>query len=99
VANLAASRKRVEVTVETDQVLVIRKRRPVRWCQQCGREVEVVSRQQDGDLAGELALPRNVESEACHVWTDEHGKEVVCLPSLLKSMGNVGEIQRKISGS
>jgi hypothetical protein len=46
--------KRTEITVETDQILVVSKSRPLRaWCAACGREVDVRTRNDGG------ALPAN----------------------------------------
>jgi hypothetical protein len=39
----AAASKRTEITVETDQVWIIRKAQAARgWCAECGREVDMV---------------------------------------------------------
>jgi hypothetical protein len=46
-------RKRTEITVETDRLLIIRRRRTVRfWCRECGREVVAVIVAEAGTLGG-----------------------------------------------
>jgi hypothetical protein len=36
--------KRTEITVETDRVLIVRRRRALRvWCPECGREVDMAA--------------------------------------------------------
>lgn len=51
---MAGGYKRTEITVETDQILVVSKSRPLRaWCAACGREVDVRTRNDGG------ALPAN----------------------------------------
>ena len=48
----AGGYKRTEITVETDQILVISKSRPLRaWCAACGREVDVQTRNDGGALS------------------------------------------------
>ena len=43
--------KRTEITVETDQILVVRKSSPSRaWCAACGREVNVLRGNDTGAL-------------------------------------------------
>jgi hypothetical protein len=79
--------QRIEMTVQTDQLLIIRRRRKQVWCQQCGREVDAVSLQEAGKLAGatQPVLPANAESEAWHICTGNDGEQLVCLKSLLKA--------------
>lgn len=80
--------QRTEITVQTDRILIIRRRQFRRvWCQQCGREVEAITVQEAGNLAGgveRLALPGNPESEAWHVCAGGDGETLICLESLLK---------------
>lgn len=80
--------RRNEITIETDRVLIIRRRRWRRvWCQQCGRDVDAIGLQEVRSVAGgTLArLPGNAESEAWHVCTGQDGEPVFCLESLLKT--------------
>ena len=79
--------QRKEISVQTDRIVIIRRRRSRRvWCQRCGREVDAIAVQETMTLAGgeQLVLPRNPESGAWHIWTDEHGERVVCLESLCR---------------
>lgn len=93
-----ATHKRNEITIETDRVLIIRRKSRRVWCQQCGREVDSVGLQEAGRLSGprQLALPGNVESEAWHVCAGGNSELVICLESLLKSMGNDAEVRNLI---
>lgn len=87
--------QRIEMTVQTDRVLIIRQRGSRRvWCQQCGRELDAVSLLEARSLAGAArpVLPGNAESEAWHVCTSEDGEQFVCLKSLLASIGSDGEM-------
>jgi hypothetical protein len=78
---------RIEITVETERVLIVLKRRSVRaWCQECGCEVEMVS------LSEAEALTK-VSGQECrgfaqvHRWhfsENEEGSCLVCLGSLWK---------------
>jgi hypothetical protein len=50
-SHMAGGYKRTEITVETDQILVLSKSRPLRaWCAACGREVDVQTRNGGGAL-------------------------------------------------
>jgi hypothetical protein len=80
--------QRTEITVQTDRVVIIRRRRSQRvWCQQCGCEVEAVSLSEAGSLAGEgrPVLPSNAESKTWHICMGNDGEQLICLESLLKS--------------
>jgi len=79
--------RRVEVTVQTDRLLIIRRRRLRRaWCQQCGREVNAVSLQEVGSFAraSHRILPGNTEPSAWHTCGGTDGEQLVCLESLFK---------------
>jgi hypothetical protein len=81
--------KRTEVTVETDRVLIIRRRRALRaWCQECGCEVDMVDLREAGALPGmsERGLRDGAEAHRWHVYEGQDGIGLVCLESLLKSM-------------
>jgi hypothetical protein len=81
--------QRTEITVQTDRILIIRRRRSRRaWCQQCGREVDAIAAQEATSLAGseQLVLPGDPGSEAWHVCAGNDGEPLICLDSLLKSV-------------
>lgn len=45
--------KRTEITIETDQILIIRRRSSTQvWCRECGREVNIVGLGEAGVLTG-----------------------------------------------
>ena len=79
--------KRTEITIETDEVLVIRRRRGAMraWCRKCGCEVDIV------DLAEAAALSRTTgpalrdyaEARGCHVLKGEDGQDLMCMESWL----------------
>jgi hypothetical protein len=77
--------RRTEITVETERVLIIRKRRSVRaWCRECGCEVEMISL---GEAQALAKVPREEfceSAQACkwHLSESEDGARLVCLVSL-----------------
>lgn len=80
--------QRIEMTVQTDRVLIIRQRQWRRvWCQQCGCEVDAVSVSEAKGLVGtaQALLPGDAESQAWHVCTGKDGEQFICLQSLLKA--------------
>jgi hypothetical protein len=87
-ANAADARKRMEVTVETDQVLIIRRRRSTRgWCEECGREMEIVSLEDAAAIAG-ISGPL-LHDEVAQRWHFSDSQERwVCLESLLAPGGS-----------
>jgi len=81
--------KRVEISVETDRVLIIRRCRVLRvWCQECGHEVDMVDISEAGTLAAmsEPVLRDCAAARRWHVYEGQDGIGLVCLESLLKSV-------------
>jgi hypothetical protein len=80
--------KKIEITIETAQVVIIRKRHSRRaWCEQCGCEAEMVSLQDAATIKGatELMLSGSANEQKWHFSEAAQGK-LVCLKSLLKAM-------------
>ena len=80
--------KRTVITVETDRVLIIRRRRSIRaWCPECGREVDIVGLQEAEDLTGILghAIRERAQAPGWHLSDGEDGIGLVCLESLARS--------------
>ena len=77
----------MEVTFETDQVLIIRRRRLTRgWCRECGREVEIVSLDDAAAIAG---INRPLLHDGIAPWHFSDSEEKwVCLESLLNPGGS-----------
>jgi len=77
-------RKRTEITVETNEVLMVRRARVYRaWCMECGCEADMVSLLEARMIAG---LPLNLVRPAkWHIYTDSGGA-LVCMQSFLKSI-------------
>jgi hypothetical protein len=81
---------KMEITIQTDQVVVFRRRRLRRvWCERCGSDVVAVDLQEAGKLTGmpALALPTgNAGTHAWHISPNTDDGPVVCLRSLLQSL-------------
>jgi hypothetical protein len=79
----------MEITIQTDRLMLIRGRRSTRaWCHQCGREVEMVGLSEAAALAGggKAVLPDSTQGQGWHISEDRNGSPLVCLESVLKSM-------------
>jgi hypothetical protein len=86
--------KRTEITVETEQILVIRNSRARRaWCVECGREVNVVTLNDAGALLGgeartpklQAVLPGCGDGRGWHWSEAADGTLLICLESLMRS--------------
>jgi len=84
------ARERTEITVETDRILIIRRLRTVRgWCPECGCDVDLVDEAEASaltEMSGKQ-LPECAQAGRWHVTASQDGNGLVCLDSLLKSMG------------
>lgn len=81
-------RKRTQITIETERVVTIRRRRSMRaFCPECGCEVDMVTPEELGVLMGTtgLALSDGVEAHGWHVSEGPNGTALICLESLRKS--------------
>lgn len=77
--------RRTEVTVETDRVLIIQRRRVVRtWCRECGCEVETVSLEEAEALTAGQEFPLSTQAPQWHLSENQQGTCLVCLESLRK---------------
>jgi hypothetical protein len=82
--------RRVEITVESDGVMIVRRGRSRRgWCGQCGREVEALQLSPSGAPAtgSRAVLRRSAESQGWHVFEDTDGSLMVCLNSVESNEG------------
>src|ERR1041384_7136733 len=79
--------KRTEITVETRQAMVIRRRGSLiqSWCARCGEPAGLL-RLQEGTPAGvsPQAVSRQVEADRLHLVEIAEGLNYICLNSLLK---------------
>jgi hypothetical protein len=79
--------KHTKITVETESLLVLRGRIPLRaWCPECGGEVEMIPLDDLGVVSN--LQPQEVrswlESEGMHHATAADGSPMICLNSMLK---------------
>ncbi len=82
-----AAKKTAEITVETDRVLVIRRRRPIRgWCRECGCETDMLTLDEVGSVMSS-GPPLKLDSRSgWHLSETVDGMALVCLDSFLKSL-------------
>ena len=79
--------KRTRITIETESLLILRGRTPLRaWCQQCRGETEMVPLGGVGVISN---LPPSeveawIESDDLHRSQAPDGGQLICLNSLLK---------------
>jgi hypothetical protein len=82
------SKKRTEITVETDRVLVIRRHRSVirAWCEGCAEPVKMVTAEEAAAVAGVTArtIYYWVEAEKVHFIETPDGVLLICPSSLLR---------------
>lgn len=78
-------KKRTEVTIETERLVVIRNRpRAVMWCEQCRAEVRMLTVDQAALMMRirSLVIYRLVETGDLHFAENDEGILLVCLNSL-----------------
>lgn len=81
------TKKTTEITVQTDQILVIRRRRPIRaWCHECGCETDMLTIDEVGSVMSS-GPPLTLDAQpGWHRSESEDGTGLVCLDSFLKSL-------------
>lgn len=91
--------KQVKITVETDSLLVLRGRIPLRaWCPECGAEGEMIPLDDLG-VVSNLPLAEVqawLESESLHHATAADGEPMICLNSMLKRVNKPRNASRAI---
>ena len=80
------NRTRTEITIETERVLIIRKRKGsvLTWCSTCAQQVPMVKVDEAATIAGvsSRTLYRWVEAEKVHFAETPEGLLLICLSSL-----------------
>ena len=80
------NRTRTEITIETERVLIIRKRKRsvLTWCSTCAQQVPMVKVDEAATIAGvsSRTLYRWVEAEKVHFAETPEGLLLICLSSL-----------------
>jgi hypothetical protein len=77
--------RRTEITIETEEIWVIRRSRGaiIAWCQECGEQVEMVTPDQAAGLT-RLGARRRVGSEGIHYAETSQGCLLICLRSMVQ---------------
>jgi hypothetical protein len=79
--------KQTKITIETDSLLILRGRTPLRaWCQQCSGETEMVPLEGVGVISNLLRseVESWIASEDLHHSQAPDGGQLICVNSLLK---------------
>jgi hypothetical protein len=84
---IRGARKTTEITVQTDRILLIRRRRPIRaWCHACACETDMLTIDEVGSVTSS-GPPLSLDMQrGWHVSEAEDGTPLVCLDSFLKSL-------------
>jgi hypothetical protein len=82
------TKRRTDITVETDQVVVIRQHKSLAraWCEQCAGQVKILTVGQAAAVASvsQRTIFRRVEAGLLHFTETPDGVLFICLNSLLK---------------
>ena len=80
------TRKRTEITIETNRVLVISKRKIsiLTWCAECKERVEMVTADEAATLAGvsSRTIYRWADVEKLHFTETSEGRLIICCASI-----------------
>lgn len=87
-------KRKITITVETEQLLLIR--RPLRsvWCPTCAAQVEPLTSQEAATLLGISveSLARQVQRDLTHLIETADGQWLICPCSLLNSLSQGEEL-------
>jgi hypothetical protein len=79
--------RRTEFTVETDQILIIRRHSLVgRWCPECGREVDMTGQAEALLESAGVNLHDYVKSDSWHLCEGLEGTELICFECRLRKV-------------
>lgn len=76
-----AGKRRTVITIESHQLTVVRTRRGIeKWCQECGKELPMLTPEAAAALAGvsPRAIYRSVESGQLHSIDTSDGALLIC---------------------
>jgi hypothetical protein len=85
-----ATRKRIEITIETDRVVILRRTRLTQGqCRECGCQADMVDITTASELTGmtDRMLRDLTDAQELHLGQSPDGSLRICLESLLKSKG------------
>ena len=83
-----ARTEKTEITIETDEVVIIRRRRFVtRWCDACGHDTDFAPLEPEISSL-QTSLDRTSRQDL-HVKDPDSGTPMVCMQSLLKATQSV----------
>ena len=84
-----ALHKKTQITIETDQVLIIRRQCVGKaWCRVCEQEVDVVRTDQARGLLGSATDAAGQPTRRWHFCQDAEGSALICLNSLMHWSGD-----------
>jgi len=76
------TRKRIEITIETDRVVIIRRNRPTRaQCHECGSEADMLDMTTAAELTGmtDRTLRNLMDAQELHLGHSPDGSLRICL--------------------
>lgn len=92
------TKSRTEITIETDEIMVLRHRIKVSrsWCAQCSEQTALVTADQAAVVAGvsSRTIYRWVEADKLHFMETPEGLLLICLNSIPHSGEAVGPLTR-----
>jgi len=91
--------KFTRITIETDSLLVLRGRTPVRvWCPQCRSEVEMIPLNDMGVVSNlpPAEVQAWLQSPDLHHTTAADGASLICLNSMLKRVRRTKEEESEV---
>jgi hypothetical protein len=87
-------KKRTQITVETERILIIKRRYQAveAWCDECNEAVVMIRPDQAAAVSGRSlrAIFSDIERAALHFAEQPEGMVLICLNSLLKPNADPG---------
>ena len=79
--------KRTEITIETDRLVVLSKRKVsvVSWCRECNQRVKMITVDEAASIAGVTSrtMYRWADAEKLHFTETSEGRLLICRESLM----------------
>jgi hypothetical protein len=91
------TKKRTEITIETDRIVVLSRRKVsvVSWCHECGQRTKMVTVDEAATAAGvsSRTIYRWADGETVHFTETSEGRLLICFESIPATGSGLSDVQ------